>query len=65
MRAFLKILMTLIPFLNGTFYILESVIKKGGFGIKIKEIRGRINIMKSVEGKNDKGNFNGKGTLNE
>ena len=48
MRDFLKILITLslIPFLNGTFYILDSVIKKKGGGeldIKIKEIRGREN----------------------
>ena len=34
MRGLLKILITLslIPFLNGTFYILDSVIKKGGGG---------------------------------
>ena len=35
MRDFLKILITLslIPFLNGTFYILDSVIKKKGGGV--------------------------------
>lgn len=33
-------------------------------GIKIREIRERINIMKLVVGKNDMRNFNGKGILN-
>lgn len=33
-------------------------------GMQIEEIRERINIMRLVVGKNDLGNFKGKGTLN-